>query len=297
MEEGLLGFAFDPGFAKTGAFFVYWSRGLPKGARESVISRFTCKDGKADPTSERTVMQIAQPAGNHNGGTIVFGPDKMLYVGLGDGGAAGDPWGNAQNKKALLGKILRIDVLAGDEKTPYRVPKDNPFVGDADAAPEIWCLGMRNPWRISFDRLTGELWCGDVGQDLWEEVDKIEKGRNYGWNYYEGTHTFPPGSMRDPQIDHAFPVAEYSHKDGGVSVTGGHVYRGKKLPGLAGAFLYADWVSGRLWCVREVKERFGLAGTLLLETKKNVASFAEEPDGEALVLCYDGKIYRLVAKP
>lgn len=296
MEEGLLGFAFDPDYAKSRAFFVYWSHGLPKGKRESVISRFLVKDGKADPKSERVVIRIAQPAGNHNGGTIVFGPDKMLYVALGDGGAAGDPWGNGQNKKALLGKILRLDVLGGDDSQPYRIPKDNPFVGDPNAAPEVWCWGMRNPWRIAFDRATGDLWCGDVGQDLWEEVDKLEKGKNYGWNYHEGMHPFPPGSMRDVQMEHALPVAEYSHKDGGLSVTGGHVYRGTKLPALVGAFLYADWVTGKIWCVREDKARPGQAGTLLLTTKKPIASFAEEPDGESLILCFDGKIYRLVPK-
>ena len=291
-EEGLLGFAFDPAYAENGWFYVYYSHGLPGDKRESVISRFSAKDHAADPASELVLLRIAQPWGNHNGGTIVFGPDRMLYIGMGDGGAAGDPLQSGQDKKSLLGKILRIDVQGASADLPYRIPKDNPFAKDPAWAPEVWALGIRNPWRITFDRKTGDLWCGDVGQDRFEEVDKIVKGGNYGWNFYEAAHTFPPGSMRDPNIGHIPPIAEYPRSEG-QSVTGGYVYRGEKIAALQGAFVYGDYVSGKLWCVREKEGAQTQTGTLLLQTGKAIASFAEEPDGELLLLCFDGKVYRL----
>ena len=199
-EEGLLGFDFDPDYANNGFVYVYWSEKVAmregevggrkvKSTRQSVISRFGTKaaDGLrvVDPATELRVMEIFQPFGNHNGGTICFGPDKMLYIGLGDGGAANDPFGAGQNKATLLGKVLRIDVSGATADKPYAIPADNPFVGEEGARGEIWTWGMRNPWRISFDRKTGDLWCGDVGQNAIEEVNRLVKGGNYGWNFME----------------------------------------------------------------------------------------------------------------
>ncbi|MCC6672188.1 MAG: PQQ-dependent sugar dehydrogenase [Planctomycetes bacterium] len=297
-EEGLLGFTFDPGYATNRHVYVYYSSPLPAGARESILSRFTVvtQGGEpvADVQSEFVVMRIPQPYANHNGGTILFGPDGMLYVALGDGGSAGDPQNRAQDRTTVLGKILRVDVSASSAQYPYAVPPDNPFFNEMGAGVrgEIWCWGIRNPWRMSFDRATGDLWFADVGQASWEEVNKGVKGGNYGWRFFEGTHRYGGGT---PPQDLVPPIAEYGH-DLGVSVTGGHVYRGTRHLGLAGRYVYGDFGSGRVWCVRE--DALGAHEvTYLLATGKNIASFAEEPDGELLLLCFDGRIYRLVAAP
>ncbi|MCC6672190.1 MAG: PQQ-dependent sugar dehydrogenase [Planctomycetes bacterium] len=294
-EEGLLGFAFDPAYADNRHCYVYYSSALPGGKRESIVSRFTAggtKDAPAVETrSELVLLRIPQPYANHNGGTILFGPDGMLYLGLGDGGAAGDPHDAGQDKRTLLGKILRIDVRGATAERPYRVPPDNPFAQDAGARGEIWCWGIRNPWRVTFDRETGDLWFADVGQNEWEEVNKGVRGGNYGWRLYEGTHRFARGTAPKDLIP---PIAEYPHSLG-ISVTGGYVYRGKRLAGLVGRYLYGDFGTGRLWCVREDSKGQHEVWALL-ETRKQIASFAEEPDGELLLLCFDGRIYRLVAK-
>lgn len=316
-EEGLLGFAFDPDYAANRCFYIYYSQKLadaePAGAqsprgrppepkRQSVIARLRSidKDGQpvADPGSLHVVMQIAQPFGNHNGGTIVFGPDRMLYVALGDGGAANDPFGHGQNRKSLLGKVLRVDVSHSTAAEPYAIPADNPFVGEVGQGVrgEIWTWGMRNPWRIAFDRQTGELWCGDVGQNSYEEVDRLVKGGNYGWNLMEGKHPFPADRQEDAIPDDVvLPVVEYPRSDG-ISITGGGVYRGAALPDLVGRYVYGDFGSGRIWCVLEDRDSYKHEVTLLASTSKQIASFNEDADGELLVLCFDGRIYRLAKR-
>lgn len=256
-EKGLLGLAFHPNFKQNGEFFVYYT--VTKPEHTNVVSRFKVSKtdpNVADPESEVELLRSTQPFWNHDGGTICFGPDGMLYVALGDGGAGNDPHNNAQNLQKILGKILRIDVDHRDPGLNYAVPKDNPFVGvDAPglasgkrtpiARPEIWAYGLRNVWRMSFDRKTGVLWAADVGQNVWEEIDIIERGGNYGWNLREGKHPFAPNFPEKPAslID---PIWEYDH-DVGKSITGGHVYRGTKVPQLEGYYLYGDYVSGRLW--------------------------------------------------
>ena len=298
-EEGLLGFAFDPSYADNRLFYIYYSRSPQRGVRESVISRLRTVDGEhgpvADPDSELELMVIPQPYGNHNGGTIVFGPDRMLYVALGDGGKANDPHDHGQNLTTLLGSVLRIDVRGATAEQPYAIPADNPFVGRVEdgVRGEIWCYGMRNPWRITFDRDTGDLWCGDVGQNAYEEIDRLVAGANYGWNWMEGTHRFAlrPGDG-EPPADLVAPVAEYGRK-AGISVTGGYVYRGEEMPEINGFYIYADFITGRVWGVREDREGGAHEVRELCRAPSQVASFAELPDGELLALCFDGKIYRL----
>src|SRR4051812_34703888 len=232
-ECGFLGVAFHPDFARNGYFYVDYTTGRGSTLR-TVISEFHAQGADAaavDPKTERILLEIKQPYPNHNGGQVVFGPDGMLYIGMGDGGSANDPENRAQNPKELLGKILRIDV---NQRDPYGIPKDNPFVADARFRPEIWTLGMRNPWRFSFARATGTCFAGDVGQNSYEEIDVITKGGNYGWHIREAMHPFrqnetPPVT---PLID---PIAEYG-RDKGQSVTGGVVYRGKKFPSLTGIY-------------------------------------------------------------
>ena len=307
-EEGLLGFDFDPDYATNGFVYVYWSEKVAmregevggrkvKSTRQSVISRFGTKaaDGLrvVDPATELRVMEIFQPFGNHNGGTICFGPDKMLYIGLGDGGAANDPFGAGQNKATLLGKVLRIDVRGATAEKPYAIPADNPFVNEQGTRGEIWTWGMRNPWRISFDRKTGDLWCGDVGQNAIEEVNRLVKGGNYGWNFMEADEEF---SMRrqkgEVPKDLLPPVASYPRKDG-MSVTGGYVYRGSKHADLDGCYVYGDFATFRLWAVKEDRAGGNHVVRDLGKVPAQLSSFAEEPDGELLVTCFDGRIYRL----
>lgn len=248
-EEGFLGLAFHPKYKENGQFFVYYtSTAAP---HLSVISRFrVSKDDpdKADPKSEQELLRIKQPFWNHNGGTIVFGPDGYLYIALGDGGAANDPFGNGQKLSTLLGKILRIDVDHHDQGKAYAIPKDNPFVGKGDVKPEIWAYGLRNPWCISFDKEDGTFWCADVGQDIWEEIDIIVKGGNYGWNLREGFHKFGPKGS-EPRKDLIEPIWEYHHNISGKSITGGEVYHGRRVPALEGHYIYADYVSGKVWAL------------------------------------------------
>lgn len=247
-ERGLLGIAFHPQFKKNRKVYVYYS--VPSDAKgsnhKSRLSEFTVSAGNAniaDANSKRVLMEVEQPESNHNGGDLVFGPDGYLYVTLGDGGGGGDKHGengNGQNLGTLLGKILRIDVNG----SPYSVPKDNPFVGQNGVRPEIWAYGLRNAWRISFDRTTGRLFAGDVGQNKYEEVDIIVKGGNYGWRIMEGLHEFkvPDGADKSKLIP---PIDEYDH-DLGISVTGGYVYRGKAVPALTGTYVYGDY-NGKSW--------------------------------------------------
>ncbi len=292
-EEGLLGLAFDPAFADNGHFYVNYTASSPQRA---VVSRFSVSAGDpstADPDSELVFLEVAQPYRNHNGGHVAFGPDGMLYVGLGDGGSGGDPRGNGQDTSTLLGAILRIDVSALDETGRYAVPPDNPFAGgDGTARGEIWAYGLRNPWRFSFDRETGDLWAADVGQNRYEEVDIIRPGRNYGWNVMEGSKCFRPTNCDTRGLE--MPVAEYG-REGGCSVTGGYVYRGRRLPTLYGAYLYADFCSGKVWALRhdgaEVTEQM-----LIADTGLSISSFGEDPSGEVYVLTFEGAIHRFAPR-
>lgn len=280
-EEGLLGLAFDPGYADNGLVYAYYSASDP---RRTQLSAFVARGGRVDPGSERPLLSIEQPYGNHNGGFLAFGPDAHLYLGVGDGGAAGDPHGNGQDLGTLLGAMLRLRVGPGIET--YEVPPDNPHVGEAGARPEIWAHGLRNPWRCSFDRQTGALWCGDVGQDEIEEIDLVERGGNYGWNLREGTHVYRRGEAEGPLVE---PVTEYGH-DQGQSVTGGYVYRGTRLSDFRGTYLYGDFVAGLVWAIDvaegEVRSHARVASVPAL------ASFGEDAAGELYALSFDGRIYR-----
>ena len=287
-EEGLLGLAFHPGYATNGRFFVgYTSKYASSANRKDVVAEWHADPqdaDRADPSSELPLLQVADPYGNHNGGWVGFGPDGMLYAGLGDGGSAGDPENRAQDLGSLLGKILRIDVNPGGGT--YGTPPDNPFVARAGARPEIYAYGLRNPWRCSFDRATGDLWAGDVGQDAWEEVDRIVPGGNYGWRRREGRHDYRPSGTApaDPLIE---PLAEYSHALG-ASITGGFVYRGAGVPALVGSYVFGDFESGRLWALTDP---YGTPRVEdLLSTQENIASFAEDRAGELYVVSFGGSI-------
>lgn len=245
-EEGLLGLAFHPDYKNNGQFFVYYSSLLEP--RVSIISRFTVSDdnpNKADADSEFIVMRIEQPFSNHNGGSIEFGPDGYLYVGLGDGGSADDPFGNGQNLETLLGSILRIDVDEQQDGKNYAIPEDNPFVETPNAQPEIFAYGLRNTWRLGFDAKTGWLWAADVGQNLWEEINIIQKGGNYGWSVRESAHIFGSNGV-EANAGMIDPLWEYDHQVG-KSITGGYVYRGTRLPEHQGTYFYADYVTSRHW--------------------------------------------------
>ena len=287
-EEGILGLAFHPKFKTNGEFFMYYTE-VP---HISVISRFKVSKSdpnKADPASEEQILRIPQPYWNHNGGTICFGPDGFLYIGLGDGGAANDPHKNGQNPKTVLGKILRIDVDHKDEGKKYAIPKDNPWAGKEGAAGESFAMGIRNTWRMSFDRKTGALWQADVGQDLWEEINIITKGGNYGWNLREGMHKFKDGSDAKPELIE--PVWEYNHTIG-KSITGGVVYRGKKVPELDGCYLYADFVSGKLWGLKyDDKAKKVTANYLLQGDNLPVMTYGEDEAGEVYFTTPFGQIF------
>jgi glucose/arabinose dehydrogenase len=251
---------------------------------------------RADPDSEEEILRVERPFWNHDGGTLCFGPDGYLYVVLGDGGAANDPFRNGQNLKTFLGKILRLDVGRKDPGKTYAVPKDNPFVGRADALPEIWAYGVRNPWRIAFDRETKDLWAADVGQNLYEEIDLITRGGNYGWNLREGLHPFGPEGV-GPRKDLIDPIWEYHH-DVGKSITGGPVYRGDRLPELRGHYLYADYVSGKIWALRyDPHKRRVVANRPIRDRSLPIMSFGEDDKGDAYLLTYSATgqgVYRFV---
>ncbi len=292
-EEGLLGLAFHPDFRNNGYFFVDYTRPTTgAGVSQTTISRFkvsAADPDAADPASETIILQITQPYENHNGGQIVFGPDGFLYIAMGDGGSGGDPLGNGQNRKVLLGKILRIDVDHPSGGNAYGIPADNPFVGNLQGwREEIWTWGMRNPWRFSYDRETGRWWCGDVGQNLWEEVDILRKGCNYGWNVMEGTHCYSPSTGCDT-TGLTPPVLDYG-RTLGACVTGGFVYRGAQAPALTGAYIYGDYVSGRVWALRydgtRVTENTELIGT------GNISSFGMDEKRELYLCEFDGRLYR-----
>jgi glucose/arabinose dehydrogenase len=296
-ERGLLGLALHPDFAANGRLFVHYSRA---GDGATVISELTAAADHetASAASERVIFTLRQPFPNHNGGEVAFGPDGYLYIGLGDGGSEGDPSGNGQNRQVLLGKILRLDVDApAATGKQYAIPSTNPYAtgGIAPGAglPEIWAYGLRNPWRFSFDRGTGDLYIGDVGQNAWEEIDRQPAGsaggENYGWKIFEATHC----SSDCGSINAVPPVAEYGH-DAGCSVTGGYVYRGTRQPGLVGTYLFADFCSGTIWTLPGAAD--GVTPRVLAETGLQIASFGEGDDGEIyLVDRSGGAVYRVVA--
>jgi glucose/arabinose dehydrogenase len=301
-EEGFLGLAFHPRFKENGEFFVYYSiKPTKEQPHVTVVSRFrVSKDdpNRADPNSEEVLLRIPQPYWNHKGGTIVFGPDGYLYVGLGDGGAFNDPHGNGQNLTTLLGKILRIDVDHKDPGLNYAIPKDNPFADRGAAARgEIWAYGIRNVWRIAFDRATGDLWAGDVGQDTWEEIDIIRRGGNYGWNLREGKHMFVPKDNPNkkgspPRPDLIEPIWDYHHNIG-KSITGGNVYRGKKVPELSGAYLYGDYVTGQIWALSYDRGTKKVTANRSIQQKgQPLLSFGEDDEAETYFLTQPGGIFK-----
>ncbi|TWU42899.1 PQQ-dependent sugar dehydrogenase [Novipirellula artificiosorum] len=283
-EQGLLGLAMHPQYKSNGKFYVYYSH---PSESKSILSCFhVSKDdpNRADPNSEQILMQIDQPFQNHNGGSIEFGPDGYLYVGLGDGGYRNDPLQAGQDLSKILGKILRIDVDQASDAKPYGIPLDNPFVNVADAQSEIYAFGLRNPWRIAFDPSTGRLWTGDVGQELWEEIDVIEKGGNYGWSSREGTHPFGNRVVRSEGSDPITPVWEYDHAIG-KSVTGGRVYRGQRVPALSGKYLYADYVTGSIWALSyDPQTGKATRNEQVVPDSMPVLAFGQDPSGEVYSL-------------
>ncbi len=292
-ERGLLGLAFHPDYAVNGYLYVNFSDrdGNTRVERFSVAA----DPDRADPASGKLVIGIDQPYANHNGGMIAFGPDGMLFIGMGDGGSANDPHGNGQDRATLLGAMLRVDVDGGD---PYAIPADNPFAGHADARGEIWALGLRNPWRFSFDRGGSRLFIADVGQNAWEEIDIVaatEAGLNFGWNVMEGAHCFNTATC--DQAGLTLPAVEYGH-DQGCSVIGGYVYRGSAIAFLAGHYLYSDWCRGWLRSFR-----LDGAGAVVEHTEwpvgdiGNPLGFGEDAAGEVYVASQNGRVYRLERAP
>lgn len=286
-ERGLLGLTFHPDYANNGQFFInYTDR-----SGDTVVARYQVSADNpdvADPNSAVTILTQEQPYPNHNGGMLAFGPDGYLYVGLGDGGSGGDPENRAQNLGTWLGKILRIDVNADT----FTVPADNPYAGARGALPEIWAYGLRNPWRFSFDRSTGDLYIGDVGQNQWEEIDfqpaDSTGGENYGWNVYEATHPYNGAPAPDNMV---LPVAEYSHGVG-ISISGGYVYRGSLLPQLDGVYFYGDYGTGTIWSLYRDANADWQNNVFLSGTGLTISGFGEDEDGELYVVDYAGRILR-----
>lgn len=296
-EQGLLGLAFAPDYSESGYFFVHYS----DNDGNTMVARFqrTAERTLADASSEFIVLQLDQPARNHNGGMLAFGPDGYLYIGMGDGGGSGDRYNNGQNPDTLLGKMLRIDVMS-DLAEPYTIPADNPWVdvdwNGTDVRDEIWAVGLRNPWRYSFDRATGDLWIGDVGQNQYEEIHftpaNSSGGHNYGWPIVEATHCY--GSSTCETAGFTIPVAEYSHS-GHCSVTGGYVYRGADIPALDGVYLYGDYCSGMIWALWPANGLWQTAE--LFQSDARISSFGEDEEGEIYVTDMSGgRLLRLVAQ-
>lgn len=302
-EEGFLGFAFHPRFKDNGQVFAYYTTASEE--HTSFLSRFTLSktdSNKVDADSEEVLMKIPQPFWNHNGGTIAFGHDGYLYIALGDGGSGNDPTGNGQNLRTHLGAILRIDVDSTANGKPYAIPADNPFIDHnvvinrkgktAKAQPEIYAYGLRNVWRMAFDRETGKLWAGDVGQGVWEEINIIEKGGNYGWNIREAKHWFRPDgndTKSDSMID---PIWEYHH-DVGKSITGGLVYRGQEVPELVGKYVYGDYVTGLLWALEHDGTKTVANYSLKQKGDKlPIMSFGDDEAGEVYFTTTFGQLYK-----
>ncbi|MEK7350849.1 MAG: PQQ-dependent sugar dehydrogenase [Nitrospirota bacterium] len=285
-EQGLLGLAFHPEYRLNGRFFVNYTR---KDDGATVIAEYH-RSEQVDRAGreERILALIPQPYPNHNGGMIAFGPDGYLYIGMGDGGSGGDPQNRAQNKDELLGKLLRIDV---SNLAPYGIPTDNPFIRSKER-PEVFAIGLRNPWRFSFDRETGDLWLADVGQNKWEEVNVVRKGGNYGWRVMEGLHCF---NLPEPCGKENFtsPLLEYDHQGGRCSITGGYVYRGSAIPALIGTYLYGDFCSGEIFSVRTAQGGQIKGEPWVLKTNAAISSFGEDENGEIYLLDHKGAVYQL----
>ncbi len=290
-EMGLLGLTFHPDFKTNGYFYINYTAPSPL---RTIIARYSISKSnpdEANKNSEIIILEVNQPYQNHNAGQLAFGPDGYLYIGFGDGGSAGDPQNNAQNYTSLLGKMLRIDVDIPEATRSYSIPRDNPYFGNTkDMREEIWAGGFRNPWRYSFDPITGNLWVADVGQDLWEEVDIVKKAGNYGWRFMEGFHCYAPANCDSTGL--SMPLWEYAHDDsGGHSITGGYVYRGTKMNKLFGKYIYADYVSGRVWAL-EYDGYHKPKNELLLNSRKNISSFGLDQNHELYICAYDGMIYK-----
>lgn len=294
-EQGLLGLAFAPDFPVDDRIYVnYTDRN-----GDTVVARIEATPERADPSSESRVLKLEQPARNHNGGMLLFGPDRMLWIGTGDGGRANDAFGNGQNPATLLGKMLRLDVLSVTGEG-YVVPADNPWIDATwqgqDVRDEVWAVGLRNPWRYSFDRATGDLWLGDVGQNAYEEIDFLPAGMtrqggvNFGWPIMEGLHCFQTRSCDDSGL--VLPVVEYDHNGGNCSVTGGYVYRGAAFPLLTGVYFYGDFCSGRIWGYDAQDPDAN--PRLLLDTDMQISSFGEDAEGELYVVDFRGAVFRIM---
>jgi glucose/arabinose dehydrogenase len=294
-EEGLLGLAFHQDFASNGFLYVDYTTSDPL---RTVIARYTVatdNHNQADRNSELVLLEVSQPFDNHKGGQLVFGPDGYLYIALGDGGSGGDPLGNGQNRSTPLGKILRIDVDATSGNVNYGIPSDNPFVGNVlGYREEIYAYGLRNPWRFSFDPVTGWLWAGDVGQDRIEEIDIIEKGKNYGWNIVEGNLCFSPAQNCN-RTGLEPPIWTYNHTQG-EAIVGGFVYRGSEMTELNGYYVYGDFESGRIWALSYDGVNTPV-NTELSSTSLNISSFGIDEENELYICAFDGNIYRLIHSP
>jgi len=293
-EQGLLGVAFHPRYAENGFFFVNYT----DGQGNTVVSRFSAQadQSSSNPASELVLLTLDQPASNHNGGHLAFGPDGYLYIGTGDGGGADDQYGNGQNRQTLLGAMLRLAV---DGNQPYTIPADNPFVAEPAVRDEIWALGLRNPWRYSFDRLTGDLYIADVGQNMYEEVNFQPAGdpggQNYGWPFMEGLHCFPADRLCNRE-GMTLPVQEYDHSQG-CSVTGGYVYRGKESPLLTGIYLFGDYCSGRIWGLARSGDDGGWRVARLAQAEVQLSAFGEDETGELyLVDIGGGQLFKITAR-
>jgi glucose/arabinose dehydrogenase len=290
-EQGLLGLAFHPNYAQNGYFYVDYVTANPT---RTVIARFSVTStnlNSADKNSQQVLIEIPQPFSNHKGGQLAFGLDGYLYIGMGDGGSQGDPQGNSQSLAALLGKILRIDVDNPSGGRNYGIPLDNPFRGNKlGYREEIFAFGFRNPWRFSIDSVSGRLWVGDVGQNQIEEIDIVERGRNYGWNIMEGSQCYNPTVGCD-QTGLELPVYEYSHALG-YAIIGGYVYHGQALPGLKGVYMYGDYGSGRIWALT-INGTGGKSNVLLVSSNLSISSFGLDQSGELFFCTFDGKIHKL----
>lgn len=288
-EMGLLGLAFHPGFKDNGRFYINYTD-----SNQTVIAGFTAHGNYADIENKAIILSFDQPYRNHNGGQLAFGPDGYLYIAVGDGGSSGDPLGHGQDLSTLHGSILRIDVDEKSDKGSYAVPADNPFADNTHGyREEIFAYGLRNPWRFSFDPLTGIIWAADVGQNTVEEINIIKKGGNYGWNIMEGSRCFSPRTGCDT-TSLELPVFEYLHPLG-RSITGGYVYRGSQLPALYGAYIYADYITGLIWGLWYVEGKEPV-NYILADTDLNISSFGVDEEGDLYITAFDGKIYRIVLK-
>jgi glucose/arabinose dehydrogenase len=286
-ERGLLGLTFHPNFPRDPRFFVNYIRSTD---RSTVIAEFRLSNdpNQADATSERQLLVVSQPYANHKAGQLAFGADGDLYFGLGDGGSEGDPNNNGQNTNTLLGSMLRINVDTTSPGKAYGIPADNPFV-NGGGAPEIFAYGFRNPWRFSFDRPTSRVFVADVGQDAWEEIDLLQRGGNYGWHIMEGFHCYqPPQGCNSNGLQ--MPIAEYGHNEG-ESITGGYVYHGSAIPGLAGAYVFGDYVAGTIWILQQDGSNW--QRRVLLSSQRHISSFGQDASGELYVIDYGGSVLKL----